>query len=269
MVAYFVRYLKRFGVLVVGLVAIVILAVSIFPFWDKRVPFIIALFFTWIIGAYILFPLAVRIIRVFVRPHHIPLHTVTPDGFACDPVNVGIVGSLQELRDAMEKAGWYEADPRTLGTLWHMGISILANRPYPTAPFSPLYLFGRKQDIGFEMPVQDSPRQRHHVRFWLVDPATSNARFLLRRHIVPKDRLFWVGAVTQDIGLGFITHNLQLTHKIDPDTNAERDFLVSCLKKACKGLKIDQLNSSTPYTLPNRIRTITMIADGRLTLCEL
>jgi hypothetical protein len=39
------------------------------------------------------------------------------------------------------------------------------NSPYPTAPFSTPYLFGRDQDIGFLKAIDNSPRKRHHVRF--------------------------------------------------------------------------------------------------------
>ena len=51
-----------------------------------------------------------------------------------------------------------------------------------TAPVSDLYLFGRKQDLAFEQPVGDSPRQRHHVRFWRWDK-------------LEHDRPVWVGSI--------------------------------------------------------------------------
>ena len=51
-----------------------------------------------------------------------------------------------------------------------MAVSFVFNRPYPTAPFSSLYLFGRKQDIGFQKAIDGSPRKRHHVRFWALSP---------------------------------------------------------------------------------------------------
>ena len=33
---------------------------------------------------------------------------------------------------------------------------------------SQLYLFGRGQDIGFQKAIDDSPRKRHHIRFWAL-----------------------------------------------------------------------------------------------------
>jgi hypothetical protein len=44
--------------------------------------------------------------------------------------------------------------------------AFLLNSSYPSAPFSALYLFGRGQDIGFQQAINNSPRKRHHVRFW-------------------------------------------------------------------------------------------------------
>ena len=46
--------------------------------------------------------------------------------------------------------------------------AFVLNAPYPTAPFSTLYLFGRPQDVGFQEPIDDSPRKRHHIRFWAL-----------------------------------------------------------------------------------------------------
>jgi hypothetical protein len=46
--------------------------------------------------------------------------------------------------------------------------TFIFNKPYPTAPFSTLYLFGRGQDIGFQKAIDNSPRKRHHIRFWAL-----------------------------------------------------------------------------------------------------
>jgi len=46
--------------------------------------------------------------------------------------------------------------------------AFVLSSPYPTAPFSTLYLFGRSQDIGFQKAFGNSPRKRHHIRFWAL-----------------------------------------------------------------------------------------------------
>jgi hypothetical protein len=92
-------------------------------------------------------------------------------------------------------------------------------KPDENAPVSNLYLFGRKQDLAFEQPVGDSPRQRHHVRFW-------------RSQEAGEDQPVWFGAATFDeqVGLSYTTG--QVTHHIGPDVDAERDRIASGLQKA-------------------------------------
>ena len=64
-----------------------------------------------------------------------------------------------------------EADRLGLASSWRMVRAFVFNSPYPTAPFSTLYLFGRGQDIGFQKAIDNSPRKRHHIRFWALSLA--------------------------------------------------------------------------------------------------
>ena len=110
------------------------------------------------------------------------------------------------------------------------------NLPYPTAPFSTLYLFGRGQDIGFQKAIDDSPRKRHHIRFWALGLSHAEtwgaANFWLKTERPPDGaRVLWVGAGTRDTGLSFTQLTFQITHATDADTNAERDFIVDELTK--------------------------------------
>jgi intein-encoded DNA endonuclease-like protein len=56
---------------------------------------------------------------------------------------------------------------------------------------------------------------------------------------------------------------------IHPDTNAERELIVSSLKKVrlCKNVK--RITIAKPYQLRNRVVTGYLEADGNLTICEL
>ena len=111
----------------------------------------------------------------------------------------------------------------------------MLNRPYPTAPFSSLYLFGRRQDVGFQQPIGDSPRKRHHVRFWALDLARSEedvatASFWLNTDKPATDvPVLWVGAATQDTGLSLTWITFQVTHATASDTSSERDYVVKSL----------------------------------------
>lgn len=272
-----VRYAKRLVVLFIG-IAIVYLAVrKFFPFFDNRVPLALALFATYVFTAYVFIPVVIRVIRIFVRPKHFPTYCITPDGFASDPVNIGVVGTRTELERAFEKAGWYKADKKTLRTSFRLGMSLLLRRPYNHAPFSALYLFGRKQDIGFQKPYTDNPSHRHHVRFWTCNidwPGAihDDVAFWQRFHRPNRANLhrqLWVGAASRDIGIMPIRHNAQLTHMIDPDTNAERDLIVEDLRAAHTVAKTITERAHEGLSLPNRVLGGILHADGKIRICIL
>jgi hypothetical protein len=52
----------------------------------------------------------------------------------------------QPARELTEATGWTQADPLGIGSSWRMACAFVLNRPYPSAPFSTLYLFNRGQD---------------------------------------------------------------------------------------------------------------------------
>ena len=271
------RSVKRLLIFAAGL-AIVYLAVwRFFPFFDHRIPIALALLATYIFTAYIYIPAAIRVIRIFVKPAHIPLYCITPDGFASDPINTGIIGTRVEIIKAMEKAGWHLADKRTLKTVIRMGFSIIFRRPYPNAPFSALYLFGRQQDLGFEKPVEGKSAERHHVRFWACEMQgpedfMDHVRFWKRFHKRSKisdNRQFWIGAASKDIGIMPIRHNAQLTHMIDPNTNNERDLIANDLKKSGYLSSTRKIKVGSPYQLRNRVLGGFLRTDGKMTICVL
>jgi len=116
-----------------------------------------------------------------------------------------------------------------------MARAFVLKSPYPTAPFSTLYLFGRGQDVGFQLPIDDSPRKRHHVRFWGVpvsraEQALDTPAFWLDTALPAEDeQALWVGAATKDTGFSLTRLSFQITHATDADTNEERDYLIGAL----------------------------------------
>lgn len=272
-----VRLAQRILVLVLG-IAIVYLAVwKFFPFFDNQVPWAIALFATYLFTAYFFVPSLFRLFRLFYRPTHLPTYCVTPDGFPSDPVNIGVIGTRRQLTKAMKKAGWYKAHKRTLFTMFRMGVAMTTRKPYLHAPFSTLYLFGRRQDLGFQKPIENNPSHRHHVRFWachLEGPESfhKDVNFWQRFHRPSKDsksRQLWVGAASKDVGIMPIRHNAQLTHMIDPDTNAERDLIVEDLRKSHSVAKTITERASDSYSLRNRVLGGVLHTDGKIRICIL
>lgn len=275
MIQYFLRIGKRLAVLVPGLVIAYLSVNSIFPYFDTQLPLGFAVLFTYGLGAYVLVPAVIRLFRIIRPADHLPLYCVTPDGFASDPINIGIIGTRQELVVAMEKTGWFVADRHSLRNTARQVLSTIYGWSYPKAPVSNLYLFGRKQDLAFEIPIEGRPGERHHVRFWATtfdnkQPLDVRAiQWHHRQEHVEQDNLLWVGAASLDIGIGFIRHNLQLTHTIDPDTNQERDLIVKRLKAKKLVKKVEAVKLGEPYKLINRVVSGSLHTDGKMDIVRL
>jgi hypothetical protein len=229
------RLLHRLLILGLGILS-VWLIVFVLRFTDQRLPTILALALTYGIAAYIVLPRAVRMGLKILQRKRVPRFTVTGDGLPSDPVNLVLIGTLQQLRAAFVIAGWSEADRLGVASSWRMICRFVSNSPYPTAPFSTLYLYGRGQDIGFQKAIDHSPRKRHHIRFWALSLARAEATvgtasFWLNTDRPPHDaHVLWVGAGTKDTGLSMTRLTFQITHATDSDTNAERDYITAELR---------------------------------------
>src|SRR5437016_11091958 len=200
------RFLQRSAVFGLGIFSVWLLVFVVFETADRRLPWILALGATYGFAAYVVLPRALRLGLKILRRKRVPSYTITGDGLPGDPVNVALVGTLQQLRSAFTILGWSEADRLGLASSWGMVRAFVFNSPYPTAPFSTLYLFGRGQDIGFQKAIDNSPRKRHHVRFWAMSAARAQqtigtAAFWLDTNCPSADeRALWVGAGTKDTG---------------------------------------------------------------------
>jgi LssY C-terminus len=168
------RWLRRLLIFGLGILSIWLI-VFVFRFTDRRLPSILALALTYGIAAYIILPRAVRMGLKTLQRKRVPRYTITGDGLPGDPVNLVLTGTFQQLRSAFAIAGWSEADRLGLASSWRMIRAFLLNSSYPTAPFSTLYLYGRGQDIGFQKAIDNSPRKRHHIRFWALSLARAEA----------------------------------------------------------------------------------------------
>ena len=150
--------------------------------------------------------------------------TRTSDGHPGDPINICLIGSKRELKQLMEAAHWYLSDPLSLKADVEIGVDSILKRRYDAAPVSTLLLGGRPEDAAFEQSVDQSPRQRHHVRFWRSSDRDSNGREV------------WLGAATFDARVGFSHTTGQVTHHIAADIDVERAHLFECLD-ATQGLE--------------------------------
>jgi hypothetical protein len=139
-----------------------------------------------------------------------------------DMVNFVLVGSQQQVQSALEAANWHVADTDNKEAVMKAVLETYQKKDYLAMPMSQLYLFGRKQDFGYELAAAYSVvASRHHFRIWKA-PSAWNGQTL------------WVGAGTHDIGFEKDQRNGSVTHKIDPAVDGERDNIGQTLQHAGK-----------------------------------
>jgi LssY C-terminus len=135
-----------------------------------------------------------------------------------DPVNLVVAGEFETLLSAFG-ARWDETETITLDTCWKTFRAFFIGSEYRYSPVSPLYLFGRSQDFALQR-VRGSINERLHLRLWSTP---------LRFEGAP----VWVGQVSRDIGVRFTWRTWNLTtHRIDPDVDEARDYVVEDLLQA-------------------------------------
>lgn len=267
-----IRFLQRLAIFSIGLVSVWLITFVVFDFADKRLPWFLSLAATYCVGAYVILPFAVRMGLKVQQRQHVPQYTITPDGLPGDPVNLALIGTFDELRQAFAAAGWFEADKLTLKSSWHMVRAFVLNTPYPTAPFSTLYLFGRGQDIGFQKAIDDSPRKRHHIRFWAQNLSRAQADINEPSFWLNTDkpdfnsRVLWVGAGTRDTGFGLTRLTFQITHATDSDTNLERDFIAKELVDAGAIDRVDLYRTGDELATGHVNHYVT---DGEIAVAEI
>jgi hypothetical protein len=266
------RLLQRFLIFGLGILAVWLIVFVVFETADNRLPWILAVGVTYGIAAYIILPRVIRLGLKILQRSLVPSYTITGDGLPGDPVNLALTGTLPQLRAAFATLGWSEADRLGVASSWRMIRAFVLNSPYPTAPFSTLYLFGRGQDIGFQKAIDDSPRRRHHIRFWALSQTRAQenwraADFWKRTDRPPdNDRVLWVGAATRDTGLSLTRLSFQITHATDSDTNVERDYIVAELIKSrsIETVKVYQSGQGVAIEHINHY-----ITDGEIKLASL
>lgn len=187
----------------------------------------------------------------------IPRRVSDQDGNKGDMVNYALVGTKEQVLAAFKAAGWVAVDKSVEEAVLHGILSTLSHEAYTEMPMSTLYLFGRPQDLSFARgdPLKVAA-ERHHLRAWQTDK-TLNGRPL------------WVGAATHDIGFEEDQRNGNVTHKIDPEIDKEREFLLQSFDAA-------GVFSSAAYVTPAnpmlKARTATggdFYSDGRIVVMAL
>lgn len=275
MVHFIFRTIRRIMIFFLGVAAFGLIVTFLWPESNSRWSIFLVLMVTYCLMAYLVIPTLMRISHMLSRPNHIPLYVVTGDGWPADPVNIAVVAKNErQFIKAMQRAGWYTADKATFKNSLREAYSILFNKPYPTAPFSKLYLFGKPFDLGFQKPSnsQLSARSRHHVRFWKLespDEQKEHAHFTFwhghLKHLLGLDKQLWIGAAIDDTGpVGLRWRYGQITHKNNPDTDMERDLIISDLERVGQTYSVETIKAGDPFKFRGQTLGNTFVCDGTI-----
>src|SRR5215469_1442541 len=137
----------------------------------------------------------------------------TRDG---DPLNLVIVEGKRDPIVPFIARGWHLARQLNVASAIDTARAFIFRDAFLTSPVSPLYVFGRREDVVLQK-ARSTINERVHARFWLT-PYTFEGRRI------------WIGQVSRDIGVRLTDETWNLTtHKIGPDVDFDRGYLLQDL----------------------------------------
>jgi len=133
-----------------------------------------------------------------------------------DPLNLVIVGNGADAIFPFIERGWRLDEPLDIHSVLRTISAFIFGTEYTTSPVSPLYVFGRPQDVAFQK-ARNNISLRNHLRVWRA-PFTVEAQGV------------WVGQISRDIGTKLTTQSWSFTtHRISPEVDQDRYYLLQDL----------------------------------------
>ena len=144
----------------------------------------------------------------------LPCCTTNIDGTANgDPLNFIVVGEVEQVVNAFIDNGWDETELLTRETMIKAAKAFLSGSSYRHTIISPLYCFGRQQDLSMQKP-RKTISARNHLRLWMTSMQYKGAPV-------------WIGQISRDVGVRMTFKTWPpFTHKISPTVDEAREYLV-------------------------------------------
>ena len=135
-----------------------------------------------------------------------------------DPLNLVVIGTRTAILRCFG-ARWDEVESITIATSLKTFKAFLFDSEYRYSPVSPLYLAGHPQGLALQK-ARSSINERIHLRLWRTENSFEG-------------QPVWVGQCSRDIGVRYTLKTWNLTtHKIDPDVDEARDYVIDDLVAA-------------------------------------
>jgi hypothetical protein len=179
------------------------------------------------------------------RLEALPCCTVDAAGTSSgDPLNIVVIGGDTDGIFPFIVRGWRLDEPLDLHSALRSVRAFLFGTEYLNAPVSPLYVFGRTQDLSLQK-ARDKISLRNHLRVWLA-PFTIDGQ-----HV-------WVGQISRDIGIKLTTQSWYLTtHRVSPNMDEERYYLLQDLIMTGEVTRFGFVRGVGVSTEPNRRTNLT------------
>jgi hypothetical protein len=133
-----------------------------------------------------------------------------------DPLNLVVVGSGADAIFPFIERGWRLDEPLDIHSVLRTMSAFVFGTEYTTSPVSPLYVFGRPQDVALQK-ARNNISLRNHLRVW-------------RAPFTVEGQNVWVGQISRDIGSKLTTQSWSFTtHRISPEVDQDRYYLLQDL----------------------------------------
>lgn len=183
----------------------------------------------------------------------LPPRVLDGEGREGDMINVVFIANEDDLKWVFARAGWVKVDQMRPTLFWHL---LWQRKRYAKLPMATFYVFGRAQDYSYALPDPAATlTRRHHLRIWKTDQEMNGTPI-------------WAGAATRDMAIEFEMRKLWMTHRIDPDVDAEREFIASSLVQSHLVTQEDYLFSTFPVLHAQTVSGEAYHSDSRILLLD-
>jgi hypothetical protein len=190
----------------------------------------------------------------------LPKYCHTISGVQGDPMNLIFVAEEASLKKTFKRAGWKRGNPASPIHVMYGAIMVLLKRPYEQGPFAPLYVNIALQDLAYQKGTKSRHYgERHHLRIW-------------RTGIVLSDnKRVWIAAAGFEDGMRFSTAIPFWTHRLDPNIDKERAFIVKSLENVgARYLKSVDMTPAVYASSPvTNAHSSVYFTDGKASVVEL
>ena len=184
----------------------------------------------------------------------LPPQALDGEGRQGDMINMMFLAKEDDLKMAFARAGWIKPDKSIPHIVWRL---MWQRTHYTRLPMYSLYVFGRVQDYSFVLPDPNSiVAQRHHLRIWKTGGEVDG---------IP----LWAGAATHDVSIKFVKHTFHIFHRIDPNVDAERDFIAASLSKTRLFTREEYIACAKPVFSAENATGQRYYSDSRMLVLEL